>query len=238
AALHAADEAHAGVLQHPAQGAGDALDLGVVRGDAVAHQAVGGGQPVQYVHPDGFALLAGQGVGGVHAGRPGPDDRDPQGLGRTHAPHCRPSGPRPPGRGRGGRAAGYCCAGSPSAGAPSVYRETVPISSPARICGVRPSFSRTASREAWSRNSCSMPKVRTGRSRSASRSARATASPTAPTLPLSSTTATTRYRAASSTSAPSSGLTQRGSTTVTPMPWSARRSATSTQVGAIAPTAT
>src|SRR5690606_22552449 len=65
AVLHAADEAHAGVLQHPAQGAGDALDLGVVRGDAVAHQAVGGGQPVQYVHPDGFALLAGQGVGGV-----------------------------------------------------------------------------------------------------------------------------------------------------------------------------
>ena len=58
-----------------------------------------------------------------------------------------------------------------------------------------------------------------------------TAVPTPPARPLSSTTTTSRCRAASGTRASSTGSTQRGSTTVTPMPWAARRSATSRPSG-------
>ena len=52
---------------------------------------------------------------------------------------------------------------------------------------------------------------------------RPTRQPKPPCRPPSSTVTTSRCRAASSTSAGGTGITQRGSTTVTPMPWSASR---------------
>ena len=57
-------------------------------------------------------------------------------------------------------------------------------------------------------------------------------------MPLSSTLTTSRCSRARSTIAGSTGLTHRGSTTVTPMPCATSRSATSTDVAAIDPTPT
>lgn len=81
AELHAADEAHLRALQDFAQRPGDAFDLGVVGGDAVAHQPVGRGEPVQHVNGDRLAFLPGQGVRSVDPGGAGPDHRDAQGGG-------------------------------------------------------------------------------------------------------------------------------------------------------------
>ncbi len=78
-------------LQHSVQRADDALDARVVGGHAVADQAVGRWHPVQQVDLD-RGLGLGQDVGGVHAGRSGPDDRDSQRAGHalsSCAPHSR-----------------------------------------------------------------------------------------------------------------------------------------------------
>jgi hypothetical protein len=60
----------------------------------------------------------------------------------------------------------------------------------AMSCGARPSSARTSSRLPWSRKRCSMPKSRSGTSTSLSRSSWASAAPTPPTRPLSSTVTT------------------------------------------------
>src|SRR6266568_1935989 len=104
-------------------------------------------------------------------------------------------------------------------------------------CEVRPAPARTSPRSPCARKRCGSPKVRTGVATSASRRCLATASPNPPAMPLSSTVTTSRCRAAAPASASSSGLTQRGSTTVTPMPWPVSRSATSTASAVIGPAA-
>ena len=53
AEVDATEEPHVRVLEHAAEVVGDGPDGRVVRGHAVADQAVGGGQPVQHVHPHG-----------------------------------------------------------------------------------------------------------------------------------------------------------------------------------------
>ena len=65
AELHTAQEVDVGVFQDLTQGADHALDLEVVRSNAVAHQTVGGGQSVHDVDVDRDLLLPGQGLGRV-----------------------------------------------------------------------------------------------------------------------------------------------------------------------------
>ena len=73
--LHIADEPDVAALEDLVQGHDDLLDARVVGGHPVAHQAVGGGEPLEqvdaHVQP-GF----GQDVGGVDAGGAGTDDGD------------------------------------------------------------------------------------------------------------------------------------------------------------------
>lgn len=90
----------------------------------------------------------------------------------------------------------------------------------------------------WSRNRCGTPRSRHGTSTSAARSAAETEEPTPPATPLSSQVTTSLCERASGTSAAGTGSTQRGSTTVTPMPWVRSRWATFSAIGANAPTAT
>ena len=107
----------------------------------------------------------------------------------------------------------------------------------AMVCDVRPIRSRIAARLAWSRNSWGMPCSRNGVVTPASLRVCSSTAPQPPISPLSSMLTTSRCSRASSTIAGSTGLTQRGSTTVTPMPWATSRSATSTATSAIAPDA-
>lgn len=96
----------------------------------------------------------------------------------------------------------------------------------------------TSPRLACARNCSGIPNRRTGTSTSASPSANATAAPTPAARLLSSTTATSRCSAARPGSEGSTGLTQRGSTTVQLMPRAASSSAAWRHTGAITPTAT
>ena len=94
----------------------------------------------------------------------------------------------------------------------------------------------TTARLAWSRNSCGMPKSRTGVVDAGVaerlRDRRAAAAGAAVVLDRGDRT---RSRLASSTSCGFTGFTQRGSTTVTPKPCASRRCATSIAVAAIDP---
>lgn len=76
--LDVADEAHPLVVQRVVQGVAQRAHLGVVGGDAVAHQPERRGQPVDQVDGDRDVVLPGQCVGGVDARRTGADDGDPQ----------------------------------------------------------------------------------------------------------------------------------------------------------------
>ena len=85
------------------------------------------------------------------------------------------------------------------------------------------------------RNACGMPNSRNGVSTSANRSSWASRAPQPPTTPLSSMVTTSSCSPARRTSAGLTGSAQTGSTTVTPMPWSASRSPTATPVPASGP---
>ena len=90
AVVHVAEEADVAAVQDLVQGVDDALDARVVRGDAVADQAVGRRVAVEEVDAhgqlaalDGFAL--GEDVGGVDAGGAGAHDGDAERtVGRTY----------------------------------------------------------------------------------------------------------------------------------------------------------
>ena len=79
-----AEQAYLRLVEDLVQGGDDALDPGVVGGDAVADQAEGCGHPLEEV--DRHSGLGGgvglhQRVGGVDSGGAGSDDGDPQGRG-------------------------------------------------------------------------------------------------------------------------------------------------------------
>ncbi|MDF2825904.1 MAG: hypothetical protein K0R68_3312 [Mycobacterium sp.] len=80
AVVHVADESDLVAREHAAQRFDDLLDAGMVRCDAVAHQTIRSGQPVEDVHRGGLVLL-GQDVGGIDARRTCADDCD------TDLPH-------------------------------------------------------------------------------------------------------------------------------------------------------
>jgi hypothetical protein len=90
AVVHVAEEPDVSAVQDLVQGVDDALDARVVRGNAVADQAVGRRVAVKQVDAhgqlaalDGFTL--GEDVGGVHAGGAGTHDGDPERAGgRTY----------------------------------------------------------------------------------------------------------------------------------------------------------
>ena len=82
AVVHVADETDVARVEHLVQRVHDALDARVVGGDAVADQAVGGGQSIEQVDArlaTGLSHGGGQDVAGVDAGRAGADDRDAEG---------------------------------------------------------------------------------------------------------------------------------------------------------------
>ena len=81
AELDVAEEAEARVRRDCVVGPGDGLDLRVIGRDAVAHQPVRRGQPVEHVDLDrrSSALLE-EMLGGVERRGPGADDGDAQRL--------------------------------------------------------------------------------------------------------------------------------------------------------------
>ena len=75
AELDVAQESHRRLVEHLAQCGGDRLDLGMVRGHAVAHEPERARQPVEDVHS--HVTVLDERAGGVHPGRSGTDDSDP-----------------------------------------------------------------------------------------------------------------------------------------------------------------
>src|SRR5699024_2206520 len=85
AELDVAEEADVTASQDPVQRRDDALDAGVIRGHAVADQAEGGGEAIEQIDGDlelpVLALRgAQQGLCRVHAGGPGADHGQTEGL--------------------------------------------------------------------------------------------------------------------------------------------------------------
>ena len=89
AVLDVAQQAHLGLAQDLVQRLDDALDAGVVRGDAVADETEWRRLALEQVDRHGRVGLH-EHVGGVDAGRARTDDRDPErALGRAHGRRCR-----------------------------------------------------------------------------------------------------------------------------------------------------
>jgi hypothetical protein len=186
--------------------------------------------------PAGFlaaCLFAARGLAGCALEAPCPASRA---FGTPDAEACPftacPSGARP---------SAVCCstAGWASVTVERAFRTArLALIRPAISTGVRPMSASTSPRLACARNCSGIPNLRTGTSTSASPRASATAAPTPDARLLSSTTATRRCSAARPGSAGSTGLTQRGSTTVQLTPRASSRSAAWRHTGAITPTAT
>ncbi len=73
---HIAEEPHPRIVEGAGQGAGDTLGLGMVRGDAVAQQPIGGGQRFEDVDR-GHLIAFEQCLHRIDPARPGSDDGHP-----------------------------------------------------------------------------------------------------------------------------------------------------------------